>query len=312
VKIGSENDLEIFLLGKKNTHGLCEVSCSAYRMSDPIHHPKSGESFAFTAAAHKSFTYEGKKLRHEWMGHANHKVFAELGKVQKPGVNLKSAPDDEACVECVEAKLPASSMNHSLVQEGTKLGELVSSDICGEMPVLGYNQEKYFITFTDAAGKTLFVEVLKNKKADTVLAAFKKVHNVMKNVFSHSIKRVHTDNGSEYDNDLMLGYLEDEGIEHTIPRRLHISHKVRELLKGLIVTLWERFEPCCCIAILVTNSGLMQNCMLHIYTIEHHHRPQEVLLHTSASMGVCRLRETYAFSDVSPMQQCLMRKDKAV
>jgi Integrase core domain len=89
-------------------------------------------------------------------------------------------------------------VHESLVGAGRyKSGEIVFSDICGEMPVLGYNQEKYFITFTDAASKTRFVEVLKNKKAETVLAAFKKVHNIMKNVFSHSITRLHTDNGSE-------------------------------------------------------------------------------------------------------------------
>jgi hypothetical protein len=152
-------------------------------------------------------------------------------------LNLKSAPDEAACAECVQAKFPASSMNHSLVPEGTRIGEPVFSDICGEVPVLGYNQEKHFITFTDAASKTLFVEVLKNKKAETVLAGFKKVHNKMKNVFSHSIKRLHTDNGSEYDNDLMLGYLEDEGIEHTTtapyqPQSNGIAERVNRTLLG--------------------------------------------------------------------------------
>jgi Integrase core domain len=231
-------------------------------MADPTCHPKSVESLALTAAAQKSFTYEGKKLWHERLGHANHRVVAELGKIAKTGVNLKSAPDDVACAECVQAKSPASSMNQSLVPEGTKIGELVFAGICAEMPVLGYNQEKYFITFTDAAGKILFVEVLKNKKAETVLAAFKKVHNIMKNVFSHSIKRLPTDNVSEYDNDLMLGYLEDEGIEHTTtapyqPQSNGIAERVN-------LTLMERFEPCCCVAILDTNSGRTQYCRLHI------------------------------------------------
>jgi transposase InsO family protein len=118
------------------------------------------------------------------------------------------------------------------------------------------NQEKYFITCTDAASKTLFVEVPKNKKDETVLAAFKKVHNMMKNAFSHSIKRLHTDNGSEYDNDLMLGYLEDAGIEHTTTAPY--QPQSNGITEGLIVPLWERFEPCYCVAILVTNSGLMQ------------------------------------------------------
>jgi Integrase core domain len=229
-------------------------------MADPICHPKSGESFALTEAAQKSFTYEGKKLWHERMGHANHKVVAELGKVEKTGVNRKSVLDAVACAEFVQEKFPASSMNHSLVPEGTKIGELVFSDICGEMPVLGYNQEKYFITFTGAASKSLFVEVLKNKKAETVLAAFKRVHNTMKNVFSHSIKRLHTDNGSEHDNDQMLGYLEDEGFEHTttapyqpqsngIDERVNCTRmgKVRAIL--LRCNLGDEFWPnACCIS----------------------------------------------------------------
>jgi hypothetical protein len=66
-------------------------------MSDPIYHPKSGESFALTAAAQKSFTYEGNKLWHERMGHANHKVVAERGKVETTGVNMKSASNEVAC-----------------------------------------------------------------------------------------------------------------------------------------------------------------------------------------------------------------------
>jgi transposase InsO family protein len=83
------------------------------------------------------------------------------------------------------------------------------------------------------------LEVLKNKKAETVLTAFKKVHNIMKNVFSHSIKRLHTDNGSEYDDDVMLGYLEDEGIEHTTtapyqPQSNGIAERVNRTLMGKV------------------------------------------------------------------------------
>jgi transposase InsO family protein len=141
-----------------------------------------------------------------------------------------------------------------------------------------------------------------------VLAAFKKAHNMMKNVLSHSIKRLHTDNGSEHDNDLMFSYLEDKGLERTTtapyqPQSNGIAERV-------IIPLWERFEPCYYVAILVTNSGLMQCCMLHIYAIEHYHQPQEVLLHTSAYMHLCRLWETYAFSDVSPMQKYTEKRNK--
>jgi hypothetical protein len=51
VNIGSENDRQVFQLGKKNTHGLYETSSIADRMADPIYHPKQCESFALTAPA---------------------------------------------------------------------------------------------------------------------------------------------------------------------------------------------------------------------------------------------------------------------
>jgi hypothetical protein len=74
--------------GRRIRTGYIEISCSADRTADPMYHPKQGESFALTAVAEKSFTYEGKKLWRERMGHAYHKVVAELGRTEKAGANL--------------------------------------------------------------------------------------------------------------------------------------------------------------------------------------------------------------------------------
>jgi transposase InsO family protein len=41
------------------------------------------------------------------------------------------------------------------------------------------------------------------------------MHKILKNTFSNPVKRLHTDNGGEYDNDLMKEYLAMEGIELT-------------------------------------------------------------------------------------------------
>jgi Integrase core domain len=83
------------------------------------------------------------------------------------------------------------------------------------MPVTGYNREKYVVTVIDAASKHLFIELLPDKTAESVLASFKKVHKILKNIFSNPVKRLHTDNGGEYDNDLVKEYLTEEGIELT-------------------------------------------------------------------------------------------------
>jgi hypothetical protein len=215
VIIGTDSDLDVFLMRTKNNDGLYEIICSIDRASDPIYHPKDDERLALTAKAQNNFKYEGKKLWHERLAHANEKAVAALGKNEKNGINLNIAPDEVACAKCTQAKLPASSKTYPLVPSGTKIGDLIFSDVCGEMPVTGYNLEKYFVTFIDAASKHLFIELLPDKTAESVLASFKKVHKILKNAFSNPVKRLHTDNGGEYDNDLMKEYLAEEGIELT-------------------------------------------------------------------------------------------------
>jgi Integrase core domain len=202
-------------MGKKNNDGLYEIICSIDRASDPKCHPKDGESFALTATAQNNFKYKGKKLWHERLAHADEKAVAELGKNEKTGVNLNIAHDEVACAECTQAILPPSSKTYPLVPSGTKTGELIFSDVCGEMPVTGYNRKKYFVTFIDAASEHLFIELLPDKRAESLLASFKKVHKILKNIFSNPVKRLHTDNDGEYDNDLMKENLAEEGIELT-------------------------------------------------------------------------------------------------
>jgi hypothetical protein len=71
------------------------------------------------------------------------------------------------------------------------------------MLVTGFDCQKYIVTFVNAARKLLFTELLPVKASESVIAAFKKVHEILKNTFSNPVKRVHTDNGGGYDNDCM-------------------------------------------------------------------------------------------------------------
>jgi Integrase core domain len=243
VIVGTDSDLDVFLVVMKNNNGLYEIICSTDRASDLIDLPKDGERYSLTGKAQNNFKYEGKKLRHETLAHANEKAVAELGNIEKTGVNLNIAPDEVACAECTQVKLPASSKTCPLVPSGTKIGELIFSDVCGEMPVAGYNRAKFFMTFIDAASKHLFIELLPDKTAESVLASFKNVLKILKNILSNPVKRFHTHNGGEYDNDLMKEYLAEKGIELTTtapynprsngvaerPNRT-VMHKVRAIL----------------------------------------------------------------------------------
>jgi hypothetical protein len=105
-------------------------------------------------------------------------------------------------------------MTKSLVPPDTKVGELVFSDICGKLPIVGYNNAECFISFTYVT-KHLFVNEIENKTAGTVTVVVKKYFNWIASHFHISVKRFYTDNGGEYVNDFMKEYVDRKGIEHT-------------------------------------------------------------------------------------------------
>jgi hypothetical protein len=70
---------------------------------------------------------------------------------------LNIAPDEVACAECPQERLPASSKTYPLVPSDTKIGELIFSDVCGATSATGYKRVQYFVTFIDTASKHLFI-----------------------------------------------------------------------------------------------------------------------------------------------------------
>jgi hypothetical protein len=75
------------------------------------------------------------------------------------------------------------------------------------MLVTGFDCQKYIVTFVNAARKLLVTELLPVKASESVIAAFKEVHEILKNTFSNPVKQVHTYNGGGYDNDWMKEYV---------------------------------------------------------------------------------------------------------
>ena len=90
--------------------------------------------------------------------------------------------------------------------------ELVHSDLC-ESHVVSIGGGRYALTFTDDCTRYGRVFILSNKKASTVLTAFKDFQAWAERQSGHKIKQIRTDRGTEY-MDEMIAYVKSIGIEY--------------------------------------------------------------------------------------------------
>src|SRR5437667_7529598 len=103
----------------------------------------------------------------------------------------------------------------SINNKHTEKGALIHSDTCGPMQVPSFGGNRYLVTFIDDATRFTRGFLTPNKKASTVLKAFKIFKNIAETKLAKRIQAIRTDNGIEYQGVLKV-YLKDQGIEHQV------------------------------------------------------------------------------------------------
>ncbi|KAJ8709420.1 hypothetical protein PYW07_009246 [Mythimna separata] len=123
------------------------------------------------------------------------------------------------CTSCFEGKQKSKSFPLSQAHRSTTKLDLIHTDICGPMPVISWSDCRYFITFTDDFTRKSFVYFLKRKDQTTVLNTFIEFKNLVENQTDLKIKRVRSDNGSEFCNRSFANHFTQCGIIHetTVP-----------------------------------------------------------------------------------------------
>lgn len=91
------------------------------------------------------------------------------------------------------------------------------SDVCGPMPKDSWGGARYFITFIDDFSRKIFIYFMKRKSE--AFDMFKTFKSLVENQTDRKIKKLRTDNGTEYMNDSFEHYLKCNGIIHqtTVP-----------------------------------------------------------------------------------------------
>ena len=89
---------------------------------------------------------------------------------------------------------------------------LMHSDVWGPSRVTNLSGARWFVTFIDDCTRVTWVFLMKQKS--DVVHIFPTFHNMIKTQFGVGIKRVRTDNGREYFNQILSPVLNKEGIIH--------------------------------------------------------------------------------------------------
>ena len=116
----------------------------------------------------------------------------------------------------------------------TKPLELIHMDVCGPMPVSTYGGSKYAATFLDDYTGYGITQLLKTK--GDVADLTKSVLTALETATGCKVISVRTDNGSEYINNELDGFLNSKGIVHqtTVPYTPEQNGKAERLNRTLM------------------------------------------------------------------------------
>jgi IS30 family transposase len=157
------------------------------------------------------------EMAHRRFGHASDERLVQLERNTK-GLRIEKG-GRRFCDTCATAKsniLPFPNQRQTMAKAPF---EIISSDLKG--PLLETSEEgyKYFITFNCQYSTWCGVDLLRGKTGSEVLSAVKRFFIIARSETKKEIRTFLTDNGSEYDNQAMAHYLEEQGVRHmkTIP-----------------------------------------------------------------------------------------------
>lgn len=112
---------------------------------------------------------------------------------------------------CHKAKQCRLTFSHSM-NKAKEPFSLIHCDIWGEYHTASSNGCHFFLTIVDDYTRGTWVYLLKDKsETGNILVTF---HNMVRTQFNKKIKRVRSDNGTEFVNSTLRAFFQQEGITH--------------------------------------------------------------------------------------------------
>jgi transposase InsO family protein len=159
-------------------------------------------------------------------------LLAEMGLIQ-----ISNPKDKFECRDCDSAKMKRKNFAKSIPPKAENVGEVVYSDVCGQISPPTLFGEKYIVTFIDELSGYIAVYLLKHKYE--VFSRFKEVQAKWNNQnATTSIKMLISDGGGEYIGATFQEFLKKKGITHAktppnTPQRNGKSERLNKILFDL-------------------------------------------------------------------------------
>lgn len=157
----------------------------------------------------------------DWHRRLGHLGFSGMQKLKTScdGLNYSGSKESlRGCVSCAEGKLARKAFAGAKTEINTTgLLELLHMDVCGPMETKSLGGAKYFLTIIDDFSRKVFVSFLTEKSA--VVDVFRTFKAMVENECNRKIKRLRSDNGTEFVNSSMAKICSESGIVHetTVP-----------------------------------------------------------------------------------------------
>ncbi|KAJ9536355.1 hypothetical protein OSB04_un000473 [Centaurea solstitialis] len=119
---------------------------------------------------------------------------------------------DTLCSACEQGKMKRSSHPPKMETNCKNPLDMIHMDLCGPMRVERLARKKYMLVLVDEFSRFTWLEFLRAKfdAADRIIAFIKQIQILL----GHKVKKLRSDNSTEFRNAKLQSFLEDVGISH--------------------------------------------------------------------------------------------------
>ncbi|KAJ9560782.1 hypothetical protein OSB04_005942 [Centaurea solstitialis] len=153
-----------------------------------------------------------------WLWHRRlcHQNFKDMNKLVSKNL-VKGLPEtrlsnDTLCPACEQGKMTRSSHPPTMDTSSKSPLDMIHMDLCGPTRTESLARKKYMLVLVDEFSRFTWVEFLRAKSdaADRIIAFIKRIQVLL----GRRVKKLRSDNGTEFRNAKLQSFLEDVGISH--------------------------------------------------------------------------------------------------